>query len=81
MVAVVLLTTLLTPISLRVAFHLKSRQDVEDELRGPGPSKAFLHDRENISSTALEDNEGVDDASPGAPRLRIELPAEQSRFA
>ncbi len=34
MVAVVLLTTLLTPIALRGAFYLKSEQDLEDGLKG-----------------------------------------------
>ena len=35
MVAVVLLTTLLTPIALRGAFQLKSEQDIEEGLRSP----------------------------------------------
>jgi Kef-type K+ transport system membrane component KefB len=38
MVAVVLLTTLLTPVALRGAFHLKSPQDVEEGL-APPPTK------------------------------------------
>ena len=33
MVAVVLLTTVLTPIALRAAFHLKTQQEIEEELR------------------------------------------------
>jgi hypothetical protein len=39
MVAVVLLTTLLTPVALRGAFQLKSRQDLEEGLVGPHPDK------------------------------------------
>ncbi len=33
MVAVVLLTTVLTPIALRAAFHLKTQEEIEEELR------------------------------------------------
>jgi Kef-type K+ transport system membrane component KefB len=36
MVAVVLLTTVLTPLALRAAFHLRSSQDVEEGLDGAG---------------------------------------------
>ena len=39
MVAVVLLTTLLTPVALRGAFHLKSPQDLEEGLLVPDPGK------------------------------------------
>jgi Kef-type K+ transport system membrane component KefB len=39
MVAVVLLTTLLTPVALRGAFHLKSPQDLEEGLLVPRPGK------------------------------------------
>jgi len=39
MVAVVLLTTLLTPVALRGAFHLKSPQDVEEGVLAPRPAK------------------------------------------
>ena len=35
MVAVVLLTTLLTPLALRAAFHLKSQQDIEEGVEDP----------------------------------------------
>jgi Kef-type K+ transport system membrane component KefB len=38
MVAVVLLTTLMTPIALRGAYGLKSRQDIEEGLADPGRS-------------------------------------------
>ena len=37
MVAVVLLTTLLTPVALRGAYHLKSSQDAEEGLADSGP--------------------------------------------
>ena len=40
MVAVVLLTTLLTPMALRGAYHLKSAQDIEEGLALPGPGFA-----------------------------------------
>jgi hypothetical protein len=33
MVAVVLLTTVLTPIALRAAFHVKTQEEIEQELR------------------------------------------------
>ena len=39
MVAVVLLTTLLTPVALRGAFHLKSPQDDDEGLAGRRPAK------------------------------------------
>jgi Kef-type K+ transport system membrane component KefB len=39
MVAVVLLTTLLTPVALRGAFQLQSPQDLEEGLLGPRPGK------------------------------------------
>ena len=39
MVAVVLLTTLLTPVALRGAFQLKSPQDLEEGLVAPRPAK------------------------------------------
>jgi Kef-type K+ transport system membrane component KefB len=39
MVAVVLLTTLLTPVALRAAFQFKSPQDFEDGLLAPRPAK------------------------------------------
>ena len=38
MVAVVLLTTLLTPVALRGAFRLKSVQDVAEGLAEPDPA-------------------------------------------
>ncbi len=37
MVAVVLLTTLLTPLALRGAYNLKSPQDIEEGLNTAGP--------------------------------------------
>jgi hypothetical protein len=40
MVAVVLLTTLLTPIALRGAFHLRSSQDIEEGLETTGSGQA-----------------------------------------
>jgi Kef-type K+ transport system membrane component KefB len=42
MVAVVLLTTLLTPMALRGAFQLKSQQDLEEGLVGVRPDKARI---------------------------------------
>ncbi len=39
LVAVVLLTTLLTPVALRGAFQLKSPQDVEEGVLASGPPK------------------------------------------
>jgi Kef-type K+ transport system membrane component KefB len=46
MVAVVLLTTLLTPIALRGAFHLKSRQDIEEGLESSDSNQNSASNRE-----------------------------------
>jgi putative exporter of polyketide antibiotics len=39
MVAVVLLTTLVTPVALRGAFQLRSPQDIEEGVLAPRPAK------------------------------------------
>ena len=49
MVAVVLLTTLLTPVALRGAFQLKSVQDLEEGFRDPEPEEIAVQ-KEGISS-------------------------------
>jgi hypothetical protein len=46
MVAVVLLTTLLTPLLLRAAYQLKSRQDMED---GLGVSRTIFAAHETVT--------------------------------
>jgi Kef-type K+ transport system membrane component KefB len=56
MVAVVLLTTLMTPIALRAAYQLKSPQDLEEGLVDSGPKGAS---HEHVSMSA-----GVEPAPP-----------------
>jgi Kef-type K+ transport system membrane component KefB len=69
MVAVVLLTTLLTPIALRGAFHLKSRQDIEEGLESPDPGERAASQQEtSISANA---GPGGADSPPDAPSLRV----------
>jgi Kef-type K+ transport system membrane component KefB len=74
MVGVVLLTTLLTPIALRGAFHLKSRQDIEEGLEAPdsdltAASKREIHLAVNAESDAV-------DSPPDDSSLRIAATAD-----
>ncbi|MBZ5693931.1 MAG: cation:proton antiporter [Acidobacteriia bacterium] len=52
MVAVVLLTTILTPIALRGAFQLKSEQDIEEGLLSPEPNVADVSGSASFSAGA-----------------------------
>jgi Kef-type K+ transport system membrane component KefB len=52
MVAVVLLTTILTPIALRGAFQLKSEQDIEEGLLSPEPNAAGISGSASFSAGA-----------------------------
>lgn len=54
MVAVVLLTTLLTPLALRGAYHLKSEQDAEEELGIPEPVFVSAGESESSRSKGME---------------------------
>jgi hypothetical protein len=57
MVAVVLLTTLLTPIALRAAFHLKSVQDLEEGLTDLDPKRPPTRD---VPRAILAESESLD---------------------
>ncbi len=72
MVAVVLLTTLLTPIALRGAFYLKSEQDLEDGLRSPD-TKATAPSRPDIEPMRKIDTEREQDSSAEGPALALDL--------
>jgi hypothetical protein len=68
------LTTLLTPIALRGAFHLKSRQDIEEGLEAPdsdltSASKREIHLAVNAESDAV-------DSPPDDSSLRIAATAD-----
>ncbi len=72
MVAVVLLTTLLTPIALRGAFHLKSEQDLEEGLRSPD-TKATAPSKPDIEPMREIDTEREQDSSAEGPALALDL--------
>jgi Kef-type K+ transport system membrane component KefB len=69
MVAVVLFTTLVTPVALRGAFHLKSRQDIEEGLENPDPIRMARSSLETSLPSETEPN-SVDSPS-GGPSLRV----------
>lgn len=54
MVAVVLLTTLLTPIALRGTFNLKSPQDMQEELKLSDPTSAVAGPQDGLLPTEIE---------------------------
>jgi Kef-type K+ transport system membrane component KefB len=70
MVAVVLLTTLLTPIALRGAFHLKSRQDVEEGLESPDSDPTSAPNREIHLAANAPESDAVD-SPPDGSNFRI----------
>ncbi len=72
MVAVVLLTTLLTPIALRGAFQLKSRQDIEEGLATPDPILRAASEQE--TSHPPDGGPGGSGSPPGGPSFRAQLP-------
>lgn len=72
MVAVVLLTTLLTPIALRGAFHLKSVQDFEEGLVSPD-TEATAPSRGDIEPMREMDTEREQDSSTEGPALALDL--------
>lgn len=65
MVGVVLLTTLLTPIALRGAFHLKSRQDIEEGLESMDSNKNSASNRE-IHLAVNTESDAVDSPTDGS---------------
>lgn len=60
MVTMVLLTTILTPIALRGAFHLKSAQDLEEGLRDPVPDEPVIQEKEIPSDSTMEQVDPID---------------------
>jgi Kef-type K+ transport system membrane component KefB len=70
MVAVVLLTTLLTPIALRGAFHLKSRQDIEEELEATDSNPDSALSREIHLAAGAVESDAVD-SPPEGPSFRV----------
>ena len=74
MVAVVLLTTILTPLVLRGAFHLASPQDVAEGLTRVAPAQTDVL-RQGISFPATAGPESVD-GPPDRPALRVRTPGE-----
>jgi len=69
MVAVVLLTTLLTPLALRGTFRLRSRQDLEEGLVAAAPLRGTAM-RQSIS-LPLEAGSARADKPPDQPALRV----------
>jgi hypothetical protein len=74
MVAVVLLTTLLTPVALRAAYHLKSPQDFEEGLADSEPNTA--PQKEASFSVAAEP--GTVQSAPEDNSLRAALTPSKS---
>jgi Kef-type K+ transport system membrane component KefB len=74
MVAVVLLTTLLTPIALRGAFHLKSRQDIEEGLESTDSNQNSASNRE-IHLAVSPESDAVD-SPPNDSNFRIAATAD-----
>jgi Kef-type K+ transport system membrane component KefB len=74
MVAVVLLTTLLTPIALRGAFHLKSRQDIEEGLESTDSNQNSASNRE-IHLAVSQESDSVD-SPPNDSNFRIAATAD-----
>jgi Na+:H+ antiporter len=77
MVAVVLLTTLLTPVALRGAYQLKSPQDIEEGLADSGPKDAS---QKQISMSVGAEPGSSDDA-PDDSSFRVALKPSQSAVA
>src|SRR5260370_998064 len=71
MVAVVLLTTLLTPVVLRGAFQLTSVQDLEEGLQEPEPEETAVQQVSSSGSSA--EHEGLVEEPPEEAGLRMGL--------
>lgn len=74
MVAVVLLTTLLTPVALRGAYHLKSPQDFEEGLADSEPNSA----PQKQASFSVAAEPGTVQSSPDDNSLRVALAPSKS---
>jgi Kef-type K+ transport system membrane component KefB len=70
MVAVVLLTTILTPIALRGAFQLKSPQDLEEGRVDP-KAKGSASQEEDVSAGEVVEQAGAVEEPPGQASLRL----------
>jgi Sodium/hydrogen exchanger family len=70
MVAVVLLTTILTPIALRGAFQLKSPQDLEEGLVDP-KAKGRASQEEDVSAGEVVEQADPVEEPPGQTSLRL----------
>jgi len=78
MVAVVLLTTLLTPLALRAAFNLKSDEDIEDGLELDG---ALMVATPEIRVEAASSDESAHEVSKETSfRIAVERPARSTAF-
>jgi Kef-type K+ transport system membrane component KefB len=75
MVAVVLLTTLLTPIALRGAFSLKSRQDMEEGLESSDSNRTSNSNPEIHLAVNVAESDTVD-SPPEGSNLRIAATAD-----
>jgi len=80
MVAVVLLTTLLTPVALRGAFQLNSVQDLEEGLQDTEPEEVVVH-KEGSSPESSAEREGFADEPPEEANLRMGLGHSASLLA
>lgn len=74
MVGVVLLTTLLTPIALRGAFHLKSRQDIEEGLESTDSNQNSASNREIHFAVSVESD--AVESPPDGSNFRIAATAD-----
>jgi hypothetical protein len=79
MVAVVLLTTLLTPVVLRGAFQLRSVQDLEEGLREPEPNEAAVQGGSSAESST--EQEGFAEEPPEEASLKMDLAHSPSLFS
>jgi Na+:H+ antiporter len=77
MVAVVLLTTLVTPLALRGAFQLQSQQDIEEGLMEIGPDRSSSD--EPASQPGTESRPA--DSRPGDASFRILTPGKTGLLA
>jgi Na+:H+ antiporter len=75
MVAVVLLTTLLTPLALRGAYQLKSPQDMEEGLADSGPDSAS---QKEVSISAAAEPSSVNSASDDTSLRVAVAPADSA---
>ncbi len=77
MVAVVLLTTLVTPLALRGAFQLQSQQDIEEGLMEIGPDGSSSDEPASLPDTGSRPA----DSRPGDASFRILTPGKTGLLA